>query len=64
MILSRGFKMLMLCTMLASSYSQAEVAGMPATSNLATLVVGAGCFWGVEKRFEAIDGVVDAVAEL
>lgn len=35
---------------------------MPATRNLDTIVVGAGCFWGVEKRFEAINGVVDAVA--
>lgn len=36
--------------------------GMPATKNLETIVVGAGCFWGVEKRFEAIEGVEDAVA--
>lgn len=29
---------------------------------LEQLVLGAGCFWGVEKRFEALPGVVDAVA--
>lgn len=28
----------------------------------ATLVVGAGCFWGVEKRFEATPGVTDVIA--
>ncbi|MGI5310232.1 peptide-methionine (S)-S-oxide reductase MsrA [Rheinheimera sp. WS51] len=29
---------------------------------LDSIVLGAGCFWGVEKRFAAIDGVIDAVA--
>ena len=33
-----------------------------ATMQLDTLVVGAGCFWGVEKRFEAIDGVTDVAS--
>lgn len=28
----------------------------------ATIVLGAGCFWGVEKRFEALPGILDAVA--
>jgi peptide methionine sulfoxide reductase msrA/msrB len=52
-----------LSSLLLSSFStQAEVSDMPATRNLDTIVVGAGCFWGVEKRFEAIPGVVDAVA--
>ncbi|PID64055.1 MAG: peptide-methionine (S)-S-oxide reductase [Gammaproteobacteria bacterium] len=27
-----------------------------------SIVLGAGCFWGAEKRFEAIDGVLDAVS--
>ncbi|WP_333608665.1 peptide-methionine (S)-S-oxide reductase MsrA, partial [Arsukibacterium sp.] len=27
-----------------------------------TIVLGAGCFWGVEKRFEALPGVVDVVS--
>ncbi|GAB2928303.1 hypothetical protein GCM10027181_29150 [Rheinheimera gaetbuli] len=35
---------------------------MPATTHLDSIVVGAGCFWGVEKRFEAMPGVVDAVS--
>ncbi len=29
------------------------------TQQPSRLVVGAGCFWGVEKRFEAIPGVLD-----
>ncbi|HIJ21940.1 MAG: hypothetical protein HON68_06535 [Gammaproteobacteria bacterium] len=27
---------------------------------LLEIVFGAGCFWGVEKRFEQITGVLDA----
>lgn len=26
------------------------------------IVLGSGCFWGAEKRYEAIDGVLDAVS--
>ncbi|CAM3924767.1 peptide-methionine (S)-S-oxide reductase MsrA [Rheinheimera salexigens] len=35
---------------------------LPASIKLQTVVLGAGCFWGVEKRFEALKGVVNAVA--
>ena len=31
-----------------------------ATENIQTIVLGAGCFWGVEKRYEAMPGVLDA----
>ncbi|MDP2714161.1 peptide-methionine (S)-S-oxide reductase MsrA [Rheinheimera sp.] len=41
---------------------QAKADAMPATTHLDSIVVGAGCFWGVEKRFEAMDGVADAVS--
>lgn len=33
-----------------------------ATSHLKTIVLGAGCFWGAEKRYQAIPGVVDAIS--
>ena len=35
---------------------------MPASKNLDSIVLGAGCFWGAEKRYAAIPGVVDAVS--
>lgn len=33
-----------------------------ATQHLDSIVLGAGCFWGAEKRYAAIDGVVDAIS--
>jgi peptide methionine sulfoxide reductase msrA/msrB len=35
---------------------------MPASKQIETIVLGAGCFWGAEKRYEAIPGVLDAVS--
>lgn len=35
---------------------------MPASKHLNSIVLGAGCFWGAEKRYAAIPGVVDAVS--
>ena len=35
---------------------------MPASKHLNSVVLGAGCFWGAEKRYAAIEGVVDAVS--
>ena len=35
---------------------------MPATAHLKSIVLGAGCFWGAEKRYQAIPGVVDAIS--
>lgn len=35
---------------------------MSATKHLKSVVLGAGCFWGAEKRYEAIPGVVDAIS--
>ena len=43
----------------ASSKSPIKVS---ATTHLDTIVLGAGCFWGAEKRYQAIPGVVDAVS--
>ncbi|WP_442961579.1 peptide-methionine (S)-S-oxide reductase MsrA [Pseudoalteromonas sp. B160] len=31
-----------------------------ATMHLETMVLGSGCFWGAEKRYEALPGVIDA----
>lgn len=31
-------------------------------TELDSVVLGAGCFWGSEKRYQAIDGVVDAIS--
>lgn len=33
-----------------------------ASKHLNSIVLGAGCFWGAEKRYAAIPGVVDAVS--
>lgn len=35
---------------------------MPASKHLDSIVLGAGCFWGAEKRYQAIPGVIDAVS--
>ncbi len=35
---------------------------MEATKQLDSIVLGEGCFWGAEKRLEALPGVVDAVS--
>lgn len=35
---------------------------MPASKQLESIVLGAGCFWGVEKRYQALPGVIDAVS--
>jgi len=35
---------------------------MSASKHLDSVVLGAGCFWGAEKRYAAIAGVVDAVS--
>jgi peptide methionine sulfoxide reductase msrA/msrB len=35
---------------------------MPATKHLASIVLGAGCFWGAEKSYQTIPGVVDAIS--
>lgn len=35
---------------------------MPASKHIDTIVLGAGCFWGAEKRYAAIPGVLDAVS--
>ena len=54
-------KLIRLCT-LGMLFTGTAMAKMPATEHIDSIVVGAGCFWGVEKRFEAMPGVIDAVS--
>lgn len=35
---------------------------MPATQHIETIILGAGCFWGAEKRYQAIPGVINAIS--
>ncbi len=54
-------KLIRLCA-LSVLFASSAAAKMPATEHIDSIVVGAGCFWGVEKRFEAMPGVIDAVS--
>ncbi|MDZ7924343.1 MAG: peptide-methionine (S)-S-oxide reductase MsrA [Marinagarivorans sp.] len=62
MLKSKIFRLLLPCAFWLGACGQAHAEDMPATQNRDAIVLGAGCFWGVEKRFEAIEGVIDAVA--
>ncbi len=52
---------LMASTMVSVS-AQAPDEEAQATYNKSSIVVGAGCFWGVEKMFSKIVGVIDVVS--
>ena len=32
------------------------------TNHIQTIHLGSGCFWGAEKGYESLDGVIDAVS--
>ena len=32
------------------------------TNHIQTIYLGSGCFWGAEKGYESLDGVIDAVS--
>ncbi|SEA47504.1 peptide methionine sulfoxide reductase msrA/msrB [Alkalimonas amylolytica] len=49
-------------SLLTGFFVQPARADVTASSQLDSIVLGAGCFWGVEKRFEAMDGVLDVVS--
>mgnify|MGYP005702816437 FL=1 len=34
------------------------------TDHIQTIHLGSGCFWGAEKGYESLDGVIDAVLSL
>ena len=40
----------------------AKEKALAGTRHLETIVLGAGCFWGVEKRYAALSGVIEAVS--
>jgi len=42
--------------------STAQNNSLAASQHLESVVLGAGCFWGAEKRYEAIPGVVNAIS--
>ena len=51
--------LLLLLSLIMSVQAEEEI---QATQHLESLVLGSGCFWGEEKRYEAIAGVVDVVS--
>ncbi|HEA16674.1 MAG TPA: peptide-methionine (S)-S-oxide reductase [Pseudoalteromonas prydzensis] len=63
---SKNWLTLATCSVLFSAASYAlsfenETDGdVQATMHLETIVLGSGCFWGAEKRYEALAGVIDA----
>lgn len=44
----------------ARAMNEVSEKDLDATMHVQTLVLGSGCFWGAEKRYEALDGVLDA----
>ena len=44
----------------ALSMEKVEQSNVDASMHVETLVLGSGCFWGAEKRYEALEGVIDA----
>ena len=47
---------------LALAFSVEAQEEIQATKHLESIVLGSGCFWGEEKRYETLPGVVDAVS--
>ena len=43
-----------------SSDEVTKPSDLDATMHVEQLVLGSGCFWGAEKRYEALNGVLDA----
>ncbi|HYQ71895.1 MAG TPA: peptide-methionine (S)-S-oxide reductase MsrA, partial [Gammaproteobacteria bacterium] len=44
------------------AYAAPDPHSPSASEHIATLVLGSGCFWGAEKGYEALPGVIDAVS--
>lgn len=66
MMTSNNWLKLATCSVLFSAASYAlslesdKGTDVQATMHLETIVLGSGCFWGAEKRYEALNGVIDA----
>ena len=54
-------KLFSILTLALLSFSLAAESNQ-STSHLEKIVLGSGCFWGAEKGYEALPGVVDAVS--
>ena len=52
-----GFILLLLTIMSISTKAKIE-----ATEHIEKIIFGAGCFWGAEKEYAAIPGVINAVS--
>lgn len=48
--------------MASASVQSTSERNLQATTQFDSIVLGAGCFWGAEKRYAAIPGVLDAVS--
>ena len=55
------YTFLISCLFLGTSYTYASDQ-LNSTNHIQSIVLGSGCFWGAEKGYEAIPGVIDAVS--
>ena len=55
------YTFLISCLFLGTSYTYASDR-LNSTNHIQSIVLGSGCFWGAEKGYEAIPGVIDAVS--
>ena len=53
------YGIILLCVISVSISTKAK---MEATEHINKIVLGAGCFWGVEKEYAIIPGVIDVVS--
>ena len=53
------YRIILVCTITVSISVKAK---MEATEHIQKIVFGAGCFWGAEKEYASIPGVIDAVS--
>jgi len=60
----RSFALLvsLLCLQAPTLAATPDPDSQSASSHIKTLVLGSGCFWGAEKGYEALPGVIDAVS--